>query len=130
MKVERYIREYAASILRDKAATEQTRSNIEITLASRERGIITASEAMQMLFLTAFNPSQRLQLASVSVYYDCEHDELVTLDQLQQEWNGMTEDEREERGGGSFDDFIEACMVRNNGVLIHFSEWIEHRLKH
>ena len=129
MKIERYIKEYAASILRDKAATEQTRENVRITLASRERGVVSASEAMQMLFLAAFSPSKRLQLASVSVYYDTEHDELITLDQLRQEWESMSQEERDERGGGSFDDFLEACMCRNNGVLIHFSEWIDHRLK-
>lgn len=129
MKIERYIREYAASILRSKAATEQTRENVKTIFASREKGIVTASEAMQMLFMTAFPLSMRLQLASVSVYYDTEHDGLITLDQLRQEWQGMTQEERDERGGGSFDDFLEACMFRNNGVLIRFSEWIEHRLK-
>ena len=129
MKVERYIREYAASILRDKAATEQTRSGVALTLEFRARGNITASEAMQMLFMTAFPPAIRLHAAAYSVYYDTEHDELITLDQLRQEWEGMTQEERDERGSGSFDDFLEACMYRNNGVLIHFSEWIDHRLK-
>lgn len=129
MKIERYIKEYAASILSDKAISEEIRQKVKITLASREKGIVTASEAMKMLFMAAFNPSDRLQLASVSVYYDTEHDELVTLDQLRQEWQDMTQEERDERGGGSFDDFLEACMFRNNGVLIHFSEWINHRLK-
>ena len=129
MKVERYIREYAAAILRNKAVTEQTRSTVAITLTSREKGIVTASEAMQMLFLAAFEPSQRLQLASVSVYYDTERDTLITLNQLRQEWQGMTEEEQQERGGGSFDDFLENCMIRSNGTLMHFSDWIINRMK-
>lgn len=131
MKIERYIREYAAALKRDKAISknDEARSTIDLALKFRERGNLTASETMQILFISAFNPSKRLTLASISVYYDTENDELITLDQLRQEWKSMTQEEKEERGSGSFDDFLEACMCRNNGTLIHFSEWIAHRLK-
>ena len=54
---------------------------------------------------------------------------LITLNQLRQEWQGMTEEEQQERGGGSFDDFLENCMIRSNGTLMHFSDWIINRMK-
>lgn len=129
MKVERYIREYAAAILRDKATDEQRKSTVQRALDARERGIITASEAMQILHIAAVEPCKRLMLAATSVFYDFENDELITLDQLRREWESMTQEEREERGGGTFDDFREACMYRNNGVLIPFTEWIKNRME-
>lgn len=128
MKVERYIKEYASAILRNKHISEQKRNDVEAILKFRERGNITAAEAMQLLFTTATAPDARLYVAAASIYYDTEHDALITLDQLQQEWEGMTEEEREERGT-DFDAFLENCMTRNNGTLEHFANWISARMK-
>lgn len=51
----------------------------------------------------------------ITHYLDTEHGYIISREELRKEFELMTDEEQQEYN--SFDDYIKACMVWNNGAL-------------